>query len=82
MTWQLGFSIGRRVGWPAERLRSLESERDRYIHLVSRPQPDAARTVSCETAQTYVQDIRERAELGEVESMRRRVAENARLRGA
>ena len=48
MTWQLGFSIGRRVGWPAERLRSLESERDRYIHLGSRPRPGPTRLVDSE----------------------------------
>ncbi len=76
--WQLGFSIGRRVGWPAERLRALEAERVAMTSPASRPEPTVVTRASCETAQDHVRDIRDLAEFGQVEAMRRRALVSSR----
>ncbi|MGZ5278240.1 MAG: hypothetical protein ACXWCU_20230, partial [Caldimonas sp.] len=74
----IGISIGKRLGWPAQRLQAAEDERWAFNAVSMAQERGPTAEAGCAWAQNAVQQIRDRAEVGEVEAARRNVAATGR----
>lgn len=71
----IGRGLGKRLGWPAERIKVLEQERDAFLAVASQDARAGAQMLTCRDLQSQLQRIRDSAALGELEALRRRVGE-------
>lgn len=71
----IGISMGRRLGWPADRLLSLSQQRDAGQQAsLLRGSASTSDPLSCEALRAEIGNAREIAEFGEIEKVRRDVA--------
>src|SRR5439155_5353440 len=73
----IGVSIGRRMGWPAERGERMQGEYVGYVASLSPPtgnRPD----LGCPTIQRELDNVRRRATLGETGALREWVAQSGK----
>ena len=74
----MGMTIGRRLGWNAERLDALAEQRDAESMATRLNGPDAAHDdpMACAAMRASIERLRAHAEFGELEMLRRDVAQS------
>ena len=71
-----GIVLGKRLGWPSERLVTLEDERDAGRAVLVRDEPSAEALLACNRVRGELRRWSAVARFGEVEALRRRVVES------
>lgn len=69
----VGRSMGKRLGWPSDRITTLEMEANAFNAALT-AESVAMQTLSCHGLQAPLDRLRDYASIGEVESLRRRIA--------
>ncbi|MCE9661082.1 MAG: hypothetical protein K8R60_21345 [Burkholderiales bacterium] len=72
-----GRMIGKRVGWPQERIDGLQKESGALKAAWERESPTGSESLSCKALRAQLDSVREFAAHGQVAALRRRVGEPA-----
>ncbi|HEX6707057.1 MAG TPA: hypothetical protein VF169_20030 [Albitalea sp.] len=72
----MGAALGKRLGWPADRLEALRIERDAVAQFVSTRSADPA--ASCDSMRRTLTWLRDMGQVGEVPAARRGIAASGR----
>jgi hypothetical protein len=74
----IGIGMARRLGWPQERIRSIEEERDALYEAATREAPSIVELGSCKDARRALDHFREIGAQGELGSARSALAASGR----